>query len=93
VKVIRYAKISIRGTISYKSEQISAYADDIDIAGRSQPAVKEAFISFEKTAREMHLQIIKLQQNARQLQKMITGTAFTNTTPCIQGYFYIFVCI
>jgi hypothetical protein len=55
--VIRNAKINERGTISYKSEQISAYADGIDIVGRSQ-----AFISFEKTAGEM-------QQNACQLQE------------------------
>jgi hypothetical protein len=60
-KDMRNAKINIKGTTSYKSEQMSAYADGIDIVGRSQAAISEAFISFEKTVREMHLQIIKIQ--------------------------------
>jgi hypothetical protein len=37
--------------------QIFAYVDDINIVGRSQAAMKEAFINLEKAAKEMHLQI------------------------------------
>jgi sorting nexin-29 len=47
---------NLRGTIFYKSVQILAYADDIDI-GRTQKAMKEDFTNFEKAARKMHLQI------------------------------------
>jgi sorting nexin-29 len=47
-KVIRGEKINTRGRIFYKSVQILAYADDIDIVGRSQAAMKEAFSSLEK---------------------------------------------
>jgi hypothetical protein len=34
----------------YKSVQILAYADDIDIIGRTQKAMKEAFTNLEKAA-------------------------------------------
>jgi hypothetical protein len=39
-----------KGNIIYKSIKIFAYADDIYIVGRSQGAMKEAFISLEKAA-------------------------------------------
>jgi sorting nexin-29 len=53
-RVIRDAGINVRGTIFYKCVQILAYADDIDIIGRTQRAMKEAFISLEKAAKKMH---------------------------------------
>jgi hypothetical protein len=34
-----------------------AYADDIDIIARSRKALKEAFLSLERAAREMSLRI------------------------------------
>jgi len=46
-KVIRYAAVNIRGTIFYKSVQILTYADDIDIIGRIQAPMIEAFTSLE----------------------------------------------
>jgi sorting nexin-29 len=49
-KVIRDAAVNIRGTIFYKSVQILEYADDIDIIGRNQTAIIEAFISLERAA-------------------------------------------
>jgi len=54
-KVIRDAAVIIRGTIFYKSVQILAYADDIDIIGRTQSAMIEAFTSLEKAAKSMNL--------------------------------------
>jgi hypothetical protein len=58
-KVIRDAAVNIRGTIFYKSVQILAYADDIDIIGRTQSAMTEAFTSLEKAAKDMNLFINK----------------------------------
>ena len=40
----------ITDVIFYKSVQILAYADDIDIIARSRTALKEAFPSFERAA-------------------------------------------
>jgi len=54
-KVIRDAAINIRGAIFYTSVQILSYADDIDIIGRTQPAMIEAFTSLEKAAKGMNL--------------------------------------
>jgi len=42
-KVIRDAAVNVRGTIFYKSVQILAYPDDIDIIGRTRSAMIEAF--------------------------------------------------
>jgi sorting nexin-29 len=46
-KVIRDAAVNTRGTVFYKSVQILAYADDIDITGRTQAVMIEAFTSLE----------------------------------------------
>ena len=40
------------GTIFYKSVQLLAYADDIDIIARSRMALKETFLSLERAAGE-----------------------------------------
>jgi len=52
-KVVRNAGIQTSGTIFYKSVQLLAYADDIDIIARSRMALKEAFLSLERAAGEM----------------------------------------
>ena len=49
--------VNIRGTIFYKSVQILALADDIDIIGRTQSFMIEAFASLEKAAKSMNLLI------------------------------------
>ena len=56
-KAVRNAGIQKSGTIFYKSVQLLAYADDIDIIARSRTALKEAFLSIERAAGEMGLQI------------------------------------
>jgi sorting nexin-29 len=56
-KVIRNAGIQTNGTIFYKSVQLLAYADDIDIIARFQTALKKAFLSLERAAGEMGLNI------------------------------------
>jgi hypothetical protein len=51
-KVFRDSGINVRGTIFYKSVQILAFADDIDIMGRMQKAMKEAFTNLEKAVKK-----------------------------------------
>jgi hypothetical protein len=53
-KVIRDAAVNTRGTLFYKSVQTVAYGDDIDITGRTQSAMTEAFTSLEKAAKDMN---------------------------------------
>jgi hypothetical protein len=50
-KVIRDSGINLRGTIFYKSVQILAYADDNDVIGMMQKAMKEAY-QFGKGSKE-----------------------------------------
>jgi sorting nexin-29 len=54
-KVIRDVAVNTRGTIFYKSVQILAYADDIDIIGRTPAAMIETITSLEKAAKCMNL--------------------------------------
>ena len=54
-KVTRDAAVNIRGIIFYKSVQIPAYADDIDIIGRTQSAMNEAFTGLKKAAKGTNL--------------------------------------
>jgi sorting nexin-29 len=49
-KAVRASGIEKRGTIYHKSVQILAYADDIDIIGRTERAVREDFENLERTA-------------------------------------------
>ena len=56
-KVVGNAGIQTNGTVFYKSVQLLAYADDIDITARSQAALKEAFIPLERAVGEMGLKI------------------------------------
>jgi sorting nexin-29 len=56
-KLVRDAGIQTNGTIFYKSVQLLAYADDIDIIARSPSALKETFLSLERAAGVMGLQI------------------------------------
>jgi hypothetical protein len=54
-KVVRDSGIERRGTIYHKSVQVLAYADDLDIIGRSERAVREAFTKSDKEAQLMGL--------------------------------------
>ena len=51
--MIRDAKLETEGTIYSKSIRILAYADDIDIVGRTINSVKEAFLARSKAASNM----------------------------------------
>jgi hypothetical protein len=56
-KVVRDTGIQINGTIFYKSAQLLAYANDIDIIARSPTALKKAFLSLKRAAGVMGLKI------------------------------------
>lgn len=56
-KAIRDSGINTSGTIYHKSVQVLAYADDIDIIGRSSEDVKNSFILLERAAKKMGLSI------------------------------------
>ena len=56
-KVIRDSGSQTRGTIFFKTVQILAYADDIDLMARTVPGLSEAFLHLEKSARNMGLVI------------------------------------
>jgi hypothetical protein len=57
VKVIRNAGIQTSGTIFYKSVQLLAYGDDIDVIARSRAVLKEASLLLERAAGEMNLKL------------------------------------
>jgi len=56
-KVVRNAVIQTNGTMFYKSVQLLAHVDDIDVIAISQTALKEAFVSLEKVAGQFGLMI------------------------------------
>ena len=56
-KVVRDAKLNQRGNIFYKSTQLLAYADDVDIITRDTRQVKENLNRFVAAAADMGLEI------------------------------------
>jgi len=56
-KVIQDSGIQTRGTIFFKTVQILAFADDIDLLARTTLGLNEAFLNLEKSARNMGLVI------------------------------------
>jgi len=54
-RVIRDSGIQTRGTIFFKTVQILAYADDIDLMACTTPGLNEAFLNLKKSARNMGL--------------------------------------
>ena len=58
-KVVRDSNINASGNLYTKSVQLLAYADDVDIAARSIPDMREAFIKMESAAANMGLIVNK----------------------------------
>jgi hypothetical protein len=48
--IVRRPNLQTTGTIYNKETQLYAYADDIDIVGRSQSAVRDAYLALEREA-------------------------------------------
>jgi Reverse transcriptase (RNA-dependent DNA polymerase) len=57
--IVRRSKLQTNGTIFNKQTQILGYTDDIDIVGRSQAVVREAFLALEREANKVGLKINK----------------------------------
>jgi hypothetical protein len=55
--IVRRANLQTTGTIYNKETQLLAYADDIDIVGRSQSAVRNAYLALEEEAAKVGLKI------------------------------------
>jgi hypothetical protein len=55
--IIRRANLQTTGTIYNKETQLLAYADDIDIVGRSQSALRDAYLALEGEAAKVGLKI------------------------------------
>jgi hypothetical protein len=55
--IVRRAYLQTTGTIYNKEIQLLAYADDIDIVGRSQSAVRDSYLALEREAAKVGLKI------------------------------------
>jgi hypothetical protein len=66
--IVRRANLQTTGSIYNKESQLLAYADDIDIVGRSQPAVRNAYLSLERETSKLGLKI-----NERKTKYMIAA--------------------
>jgi predicted rRNA methylase YqxC with S4 and FtsJ domains len=55
--IVRRANLQTNGTMFNKETQLLAYADDIDIVGKSQSAVRKAFLALEGEAAKVELKI------------------------------------
>jgi sorting nexin-29 len=71
-KVVRDSGINTNGTIFYKSVQLLAYADDIDIISRDINSLRQAFTSLDRAAKLIGLNI----------NEDKTKYLFSSTTSC-----------
>jgi hypothetical protein len=55
--IVRRATLQTTGTIYNKETPLLAYADDIDIVGRSQSVVRDAYLALEREAAKVALKI------------------------------------
>jgi hypothetical protein len=55
--IVRRANLQATGTINNKETHLLTYADDIDKVGRSQSAIQDADLAFEREAAKVMLKI------------------------------------
>jgi hypothetical protein len=55
--IVRRANLQKTGTIYNKETQLLAYADDIDIVGRSHSAVRDTYLALEREAAKVGIKI------------------------------------
>jgi hypothetical protein len=68
------SKLDLRGTISTRTKQLCAYADDVVIIARTQQALKETFIILQKEAEKLGLIINTKKMKYMQLSRKINKT-------------------
>jgi hypothetical protein len=73
--IVRRANLQTTGTIYNKKTQLLPYADDIDIVGRSQSAVRDTYLALEREAAKEGLKI-----NEQKTKNMIAARN-DNTIP------------
>jgi hypothetical protein len=61
--IVRRANLQTTGTIYNKETRLLAYTDDIDIVGRSQSAVRDAYLALKREAAKVGLKINKQKTN------------------------------
>ncbi|GFV48551.1 reverse transcriptase domain-containing protein [Trichonephila clavipes] len=81
-KCIRNSGLDRSGTLWNRSLQLLAYADDIDIIGRPEKAVKEAFQALEISATNMGLTINE--DKTKLIQTLFSSV--NNTSFCVKGH-------
>jgi hypothetical protein len=55
--IVQRENLQTTGTIYNKETQLFAYADDIDFFGRSQSAIRDAYLALEREAAKIGLKI------------------------------------
>jgi sorting nexin-29 len=75
-KVIRDAKLDIRGNIYRRTVQILAYADDLVIVGRTIQAMKKSFMVLETSVRKMGLAANEEKTKFIEVGRKITTVAY-----------------
>ena len=68
--VIRRTEVETKGTVFYKSVQLLAYANDIDIIGTSKRAVTAAFSPIERESAKVGLSVNMNSQDETQRGKI-----------------------
>jgi Reverse transcriptase (RNA-dependent DNA polymerase) len=85
--IVRRAKLQTNGTVFNKQTQILGYADDIDIIGRNQAAVRELVLSLEREAAKVGVKIDEIKTkyiiatgNERKIRNVGQCVAFGDET-------------
>ena len=86
--VLRKAGVHRNGTVFCKSVQLLAYADDIDIIGRTKQDVTAAFSAIERESSKMGLAVnegktkymLSTSRDARRIDSQITADNYTFDT-------------
>jgi hypothetical protein len=74
-RVIKDAKLDIRGNIYTRTVQIMVYADDLVIVGRTIQVMKETFMALETSARKMGLVVNEEKTKFMEVGKKLTTVA------------------